>query len=213
MLVLCRYQGTIGIDFVTHVMTLGGGEPPMRLQIWDTAGQERFRSLTPSYVRNAAVVLVVFDVVSLISINFSCSCSCSCPARAHTLTVRWVPQCNVQSFEDTQMWKSMIEMHTTPPGPAVVLVGNKIDKEQQRTVSTADGRVRAREYGCAYIETSAKTGHNVKDAFQTAVRAHLDAISNLDREHAHALAGGALHTVALSDSGGAEGVDGGGCMC
>ena len=34
----------------------------MKLQIWDTAGQEKFKSLIPSYVRNAAIVLIVFDV-------------------------------------------------------------------------------------------------------------------------------------------------------
>ena len=34
----------------------------MRLQLWDTAGQEKFKSLIPSYVRNAAIVFVVFDV-------------------------------------------------------------------------------------------------------------------------------------------------------
>ncbi|CAM6000481.1 unnamed protein product [Sphagnum balticum] len=34
----------------------------LRLQLWDTAGQERFRSLIPSYVRDADVCLIVVDV-------------------------------------------------------------------------------------------------------------------------------------------------------
>jgi len=34
----------------------------IRLQLWDTAGQERFRSLIPSYVRDADCCLVVVDV-------------------------------------------------------------------------------------------------------------------------------------------------------
>lgn len=34
----------------------------VRLQIWDTAGQERFRSLIPSYLRDADVAVIVFDV-------------------------------------------------------------------------------------------------------------------------------------------------------
>lgn len=33
-----------------------------RLQLWDTAGQERFRSLIPSYLKDAVCCLVVFDV-------------------------------------------------------------------------------------------------------------------------------------------------------
>jgi len=36
----------------------------IRLQLWDTAGQERFRGLIPSYIRDAAVAVVVFDVTS-----------------------------------------------------------------------------------------------------------------------------------------------------
>ena len=36
----------------------------MRLQLWDTAGQERFRSLIPSYVRDADCCLIVVDLSS-----------------------------------------------------------------------------------------------------------------------------------------------------
>lgn len=34
----------------------------VRLQLWDTAGQERFRSLIPSYIRDSAVAIVVYDI-------------------------------------------------------------------------------------------------------------------------------------------------------
>ena len=36
----------------------------VRLQLWDTAGQERFRSLIPSYIRDSAVAVVVYDTTS-----------------------------------------------------------------------------------------------------------------------------------------------------
>ena len=36
----------------------------IRLQLWDTAGQERFRTLIPSYIRDSAVVIIVYDVTS-----------------------------------------------------------------------------------------------------------------------------------------------------
>jgi small GTP-binding protein len=41
----------------------------LRLQLWDTAGQERFRSLIPSYVRDADVCLIVVDVSLRTSID------------------------------------------------------------------------------------------------------------------------------------------------
>ncbi|PAV59464.1 hypothetical protein WR25_13567 [Diploscapter pachys] len=53
-------QTTIGIDFKS--VTIPVDNQLVRLQVWDTAGQERFRQLVPSYVRNAAVALLVFDL-------------------------------------------------------------------------------------------------------------------------------------------------------
>lgn len=40
------------------------GGPQIRLQLWDTAGQERFRSLIPSYIRDSAAAVVVYDIAS-----------------------------------------------------------------------------------------------------------------------------------------------------
>ncbi|KAJ8970290.1 hypothetical protein NQ317_019686 [Molorchus minor] len=42
---------TIGVDFKTRKVTIDGNT--VKLAIWDTAGQERFRTLTPSYYRDA----------------------------------------------------------------------------------------------------------------------------------------------------------------
>lgn len=39
---------------------------PLRLQLWDTAGQERFRSLIPSYLKDAMITIIVFDLTSKI---------------------------------------------------------------------------------------------------------------------------------------------------
>jgi Ras-related protein Rab-6A len=37
----------------------------IRLQLWDTAGQERFRTLIPSYIRDSAVTIIVYDITSI----------------------------------------------------------------------------------------------------------------------------------------------------
>eukprot|EP01067_Filipodium_phascolosomae_P001780 Filipodium_phascolosomae@DN2138_c0_g1_i2.p1 len=60
---LDKYEPTIGIDFFSKNVTLASGAT-VRLQLWDTAGQERFKSLTSSYIRDAAVALVVFDITT-----------------------------------------------------------------------------------------------------------------------------------------------------
>lgn len=53
-------QSTIGIDFM--VKNVLHKNRSFRLQLWDTAGQERFKSLIPSYLKDAICCVVVFDV-------------------------------------------------------------------------------------------------------------------------------------------------------
>ncbi|CAH1953491.1 unnamed protein product [Acanthoscelides obtectus] len=60
-----NYQATIGIDFLSKTIYLR--DRTIRLQLWDTAGQERFRSLIPSYIRDSAVAVVVYDVTNMVS--------------------------------------------------------------------------------------------------------------------------------------------------
>ncbi|KAM4702094.1 ras-related protein Rab-2A-like [Discoglossus pictus] len=51
---------TIGVEFGARMISIDG--KPIKLQIWDTAGQESFRSITRSYYRGAAGVLLVYDI-------------------------------------------------------------------------------------------------------------------------------------------------------
>lgn len=60
-------QPTIGIDFISKNIATNG--KIIRLQLWDTAGQERFKSLIPSYLKDAHMALVVFDLASTICIT------------------------------------------------------------------------------------------------------------------------------------------------
>uniref|UniRef100_A0A667WCM2 Ras-related protein Rab-6B n=1 Tax=Myripristis murdjan TaxID=586833 RepID=A0A667WCM2_9TELE len=65
--VTCRMSNlncaTIGIDFLSKTMYLE--DRTIRLQLWDTAGQERFRSLIPSYIRDSAAAVVVYDITNV----------------------------------------------------------------------------------------------------------------------------------------------------
>ncbi|XP_034037524.1 ras-related protein Rab-41 isoform X2 [Thalassophryne amazonica] len=127
------YQATIGIDFLSKTMYLE--DRTIRLQLWDTAGQERFRSLIPSYIRDSAAAVVVYDIA------------------------------NINSFQQTSKW---IDDVRTERGSDVIimLVGNKTDLADKRQITTEGGEQRAKELNVMFIETSAKTGYNVKQLFR-----------------------------------------------
>ena len=54
--------------------------------------------------------------------------------------------------------------------PVFMLVGNKCDRTRDREVSKVDGAALARQYGCDFIETSAKTTQNVERLFINLIR-------------------------------------------
>jgi len=55
--------------------------------------------------------------------------------------------------------------------PIFMLVGNKCDKTNEREVTKEEGAALARQFGCEFIETSAKTALNVERLFMNLVRA------------------------------------------
>jgi GTPase KRas protein len=55
--------------------------------------------------------------------------------------------------------------------PLFILVGNKCDKTYEWEVTKDEGIALARSFGCSFMETSAKTAHNIKLVFTNLVRA------------------------------------------
>jgi len=55
--------------------------------------------------------------------------------------------------------------------PLFILVGNKCDKTYEREVTKDEGIALARSFGCSFMETSAKTAHNIELVFTNLVRA------------------------------------------
>ncbi|XP_051539704.1 ras-related protein Rab-6A-like isoform X1 [Myxocyprinus asiaticus] len=101
------YQATIGIDFLSKTMYLE--DRTIRLQLWDTAGQERFRSLIPSYIRDSAAAVVVYDITSrylrptmhpvplLLPLPLS-------PSLSLSLSLWWISGANIFDQVRLQLW-------------------------------------------------------------------------------------------------------------
>jgi len=69
-----------------------------------------------------------------------------------------------ETYENIENWYNEIKEIT--PSISLILVGNKIDLEDQRQVSHEEGEELAKKLSLPYIETSAKTGENINDAFR-----------------------------------------------
>eukprot|EP01050_Picozoa_sp_SAG11_P014674 SAG11_NODE_1833_length_4189_cov_20.714914_2_plen_904_part_00 len=68
------------------------------------------------------------------------------------------------TFNRLQSW--LDDIRYRKPNMVITLVGNKTDLEHRRQVAFEEGERFAQEHGLAgFLETSAKTGHNVEQAF------------------------------------------------
>lgn len=72
---------------------------------------------------------------------------------------------NARSFEKTQQWVEELQRHG-PDKIVLVVAGNKADLEDKRVVARDKAENFAQEIGGIFLETSAKTGQSVGDAFK-----------------------------------------------
>ncbi|OHT05416.1 Ras-related protein Rab-4 [Tritrichomonas foetus] len=107
----------------------------IKFQLWDTAGQERFRTLAVSYFRKAQGIALFYDVT------------------------------NRDSFNHLQSWIESINSHIdAAEGIPIIVLGNKIDKVEERKVTTEEAEKEVNNF-YKYFETSALTGEGINEAF------------------------------------------------
>jgi small GTP-binding protein len=112
----------------------------IRCQIWDTAGQERFRAVTKAYYNGAVGALVVFDLA------------------------------NSKTFENIAKWIEEAEQNTKKE-TVILIIGNKADLTKREVSQSKVEELMSRKKGTTlFMETSALTGHNVREAFEALVK-------------------------------------------
>ena len=74
------------------------------------------------------------------------------------------------SFDEITSFREQILRVKDSDTVPMVLVGNKCDLESEREVPKDKGEELAREIGCKFMESSAKTKVNVTEAFHELVR-------------------------------------------
>eukprot|EP00299_Pterocystis_sp_00344_P009425 c3964_g1_i1.p1 GENE.c3964_g1_i1~~c3964_g1_i1.p1 ORF type:complete len:210 (-),score=55.90 c3964_g1_i1:72-632(-) len=113
---------------------------PCLLDILDTAGQEEYSAMRDQYMRTGQGFLTVYSITSR------------------------------SSFDEVPNFKEQILRVKDLDKVPLVIVGNKVDLEQDRQISSAEGRDLAKSLGVPFMETSAKARINVEDAFFELVR-------------------------------------------
>ena len=75
-----------------------------------------------------------------------------------------------RSFEEIRRFKSMIDRVRNYEKVPIVVVGNKKDLEHKREISTKEGELMAKEFGCPFFESSAALRYKVDETFEEIVR-------------------------------------------
>jgi Ras-related protein Rab-2A len=70
--------------------------------------------------------------------------------------------CRRETFNHLASWLEDARQHANS-NMTIMLIGNKCDLAHRRAVSTEEGEQFAKENGLVFMETSAKTAHNVED--------------------------------------------------
>lgn len=98
---------------------------------------------------------------------------------------------SIISFDNIRSWINDIRQEKE--NVLIVLCGNKTDLAEKRRVSYEQGQRLAEELGTLYMETSAKSGHNVKKLFRTIAVSLHDGVpeksSNNDLASKHVIVG------------------------
>ena len=70
-----------------------------------------------------------------------------------------------ESFDNVTKWAEQLKA-AADKNLTIIIVGNKVDLEDQRQVKTEEGQNKANELESAFIETSASSGTNLDKAFE-----------------------------------------------
>ena len=72
------------------------------------------------------------------------------------------------TFENIENW--IVELkNSADKKVSIILIGNKNDLENERQVKKEEAETKAKEYGIAFLETSALNGDNIELAFKTLI--------------------------------------------
>ena len=138
------------------IQTIGRGEKNLKelkvnngnilLEIWDTAGQERFRTLNKIFIKDAKIIILVYDITEKKSFDEICNF--------------W--------------YKDIISQLDNIDKLIIGIVGNKSDLYQKQEVDLNDAKNYADSINAIFKETSAKDEECINELFEELAQKFLE---------------------------------------
>ena len=145
---------TIGFDnYITEIELKN--KKKINLQIYDTAGQEKYRSIAFQLLKTKCEGIVfIYSIDDENSFN--------------SIFEYWINEIN----------NNIINISNYP----IYIIGNKSDLKDDRAIKYEEGKKKAEEYKFKFMETSAKTGLNIKELFTNITQDIYDSFYILENE-------------------------------
>ena len=118
----------------------------VHLKFWDTAGQEQFNAISTIYYQNSVGALLVYDVTIF------------------------------ETFKRVETWVNTLK--EAVGNINFVIAGNKFDLSDKNSLSQNSSAIEAycSKENCKHFYTSAKTGYNLDDAFESLINTVLNRV-------------------------------------
>jgi len=120
----------------------------INIKFWDTAGQERYRAFAFNIIRQCQGIILVY------AIN------------------------NKNSYDKIKEWVEGIDKYIDRQYTPLILIGNKIDLENERVVSKEDGVNLANSLNANFFETSVISRQNIDESFQDIIDSTYNSYKN-----------------------------------
>ena len=129
-------NSTDGASYATKKLVLPKLKTSINLDIWDTAGQERYKSLTKFFYKDAAMIIMVYDVTLKTSFD--------------NLKEYWYRE--VQELSEINF--------------VLGIAGNKSDLYEREQVSEKEAREYAKSINAVFGLTSAQNNTGIEQLFE-----------------------------------------------